>query len=371
MDRRPGVAAHMQEGKDAVNREQKIALIVGFGVVLVVGVFVSDHLSRSRQAELADAATDDPGLVELAAATPELPAPPAGGIVAEPDRTQAPAFVQADPPTRALEQGPAPLLIAQGEGTDSPLGSSIAGGEASSSGTLVERLRDIARAQGVTSDALPVSAVVENIPADSGNNPETVYGPDGRPVLVPISDTRAPSELAQPGVAEPTTDSPNHPPAQPQSKPSTPARTHVVAKSESLYTIAKRYYGTGDAWRKLAAHNQGRVGADGSVRQGVTLQIPDASVLGVAARQADSPSTTPVTTTPRDAKTSKPAKPEAAPARAATRYTVKKGDTLSRIAQRTLGSSKRMTEILAANRGKISDPDDIREGMVLSIPAKG
>ena len=56
--------------------------------------------------------------------------------------------------------------------------------------------------------------------------------------------------------------------------------------------------------------------------------------------------------------------------RAATQtYTVQSGDTLSTIAARFLGSSGRFQEIYDANRQVLRSPDDIRQGMQLTIPS--
>lgn len=49
-------------------------------------------------------------------------------------------------------------------------------------------------------------------------------------------------------------------------------------------------------------------------------------------------------------------------------YTVRKGDTLSGIAQHFYGKASHWHQIFEANRGSISDPDKIREGQVLRIP---
>lgn len=49
-------------------------------------------------------------------------------------------------------------------------------------------------------------------------------------------------------------------------------------------------------------------------------------------------------------------------------YTVRKGDTLSGIAQHFYGKASHWHQIFDANRGSISDPDKIREGQVLRIP---
>ena len=49
-------------------------------------------------------------------------------------------------------------------------------------------------------------------------------------------------------------------------------------------------------------------------------------------------------------------------------HTVEKGDTLSAIAKKTLGSANRYTEIFEANKPMLSHPDKIYPGQVLRIP---
>jgi nucleoid-associated protein YgaU len=49
-------------------------------------------------------------------------------------------------------------------------------------------------------------------------------------------------------------------------------------------------------------------------------------------------------------------------------YTVKAGDTLSKIAKAHYGDANRYMEIFNANRDKLSDPDKIHPGQVLTIP---
>jgi len=60
---------------------------------------------------------------------------------------------------------------------------------------------------------------------------------------------------------------------------------------------------------------------------------------------------------------------EAAQATQPKTYTVKKGDTLSRIAQTFYGDSSLYRKIFEANRDKLSDPDLIQPGQVLLVPA--
>ena len=50
-------------------------------------------------------------------------------------------------------------------------------------------------------------------------------------------------------------------------------------------------------------------------------------------------------------------------------YTVKAGDTLSKIAKEHLGDANAYQEIFNANRDQLSDPDKIKPGQVLKIPA--
>jgi nucleoid-associated protein YgaU len=64
--------------------------------------------------------------------------------------------------------------------------------------------------------------------------------------------------------------------------------------------------------------------------------------------------------------------PNAPPAPAAastTTYTVKAGDTLSKIAKEHLGNANSYMAIFEANRDQLADPDKIKPGQVLKIPA--
>ncbi|MGH9426334.1 MAG: LysM peptidoglycan-binding domain-containing protein, partial [Terriglobia bacterium] len=59
----------------------------------------------------------------------------------------------------------------------------------------------------------------------------------------------------------------------------------------------------------------------------------------------------------------------AAPASSQTRtYTVKSGDTLSKIAKEYYGDASQYTKIFQANRDKLKDPNLIHPGQVLMIP---
>jgi hypothetical protein len=51
------------------------------------------------------------------------------------------------------------------------------------------------------------------------------------------------------------------------------------------------------------------------------------------------------------------------------RYTVKSGDTLSKISKQFYGDSSEYMQIFYANRDKLNDPDKIQVGQELNIPA--
>jgi nucleoid-associated protein YgaU len=61
--------------------------------------------------------------------------------------------------------------------------------------------------------------------------------------------------------------------------------------------------------------------------------------------------------------------PAATPAgQAAKTYTVKAGDTLSKIAKQHYGNANAYMKIFEANKGILKDPDKIQVGQVLTIP---
>ena len=55
-------------------------------------------------------------------------------------------------------------------------------------------------------------------------------------------------------------------------------------------------------------------------------------------------------------------------AQGSTTYTVQPGDTLSKIARTHLGDANAYMKIFEVNRDKLSDPDKIQVGQVLTIP---
>ncbi|NHB86166.1 LysM peptidoglycan-binding domain-containing protein [Tessaracoccus sp. HDW20] len=129
---------------------------------------------------------------------------------------------------------------------------------------------------------------------------------------------------------------------------------HVVGPKDSLYSLAATYLGDGDRWPEIFNDNKGIVQANGA-----RLTDPDLIVDGTALTiTTDSPAVPqPVT---RPTKT--------------TTHTVGPGDTLYRLAETHLGSGDRYMEIFNDNKGivqangaRLTDPDLIVDGTVLTI----
>ena len=58
-----------------------------------------------------------------------------------------------------------------------------------------------------------------------------------------------------------------------------------------------------------------------------------------------------------------------APVTSMKTYTVKSGDTLSKISKEFLGDANAYMKIFEANKDQLSDPDKIKPGQVLKVPA--
>lgn len=337
-----------------MTRELKLALIVGFAIVLTVAILVSDHLSKARQASLADV-----GAVNATRVSAKLPDEPIRSpdellpatlqpamSVTEPAlsrRDDAAAATQAMlPPSRELQAAtaePAPVVI--GLGT------------AAMQTTLLEPVsEDAPYARRELVPNTPVNGAVLN---QATSDAVAKHSPITEPLLARSEEKRT-EPARQPSLTKPAPL-----PIGPND------RTHTIAENESLYAIAKRYYGSGNLWQQLAAANAGRVSENGAARTGTKIVIPPKDVLlGKAEAKSAARSETRSATRPEPktvgATTAKPA------ATKARTYTVKPGDSLGRIAARELGSSKRLGEIAALN--KMDPDDDLLAGAILKLPAK-
>lgn len=327
----------------AVTREHKLALIVGFALVLVLAVLFSDHLSKARaveqSAELQVASSKQVGASPKGLKPPsqiiESETAAAGGTAAT--RPPLPGIT---PPQTIVAQADAPATTLPPI-TEPNVVKTAAAGDA----TLPHEQFDMVPDTSVRRSDLPVE--VQKVT-------ETV-GTSGKPVSAQAM------------------------------------KRHDVREGESVYSIAKSVYGDGSLWPKLRDFNKGKINDNGSMRSGVTLMLPPKDVLLGEAVLAPEGKVNPQPLTPGAKPGPTPAKPDSRDLRpgretriagtagqndsgtpgaksAFSTYTVKKGDVLEDVARRTLGSPSRWRDIADANRG--IDPNVLKVGQTLRIPAR-
>lgn len=141
---------------------------------------------------------------------------------------------------------------------------------------------------------------------------------------------------------------------------------HVVQSGESFWSISQQKYGTGRYFQALAAHNQKAVPDAGKMKLGVEISLPPAEEL-----ERRYPTLFSATG---------PKEPAAAAGNVQVRgeymvnagqplYRIGTGDTLSDIAQRYLGRSRRWEQILVMNRDILKDGNSLKVGAVLRLPS--
>lgn len=128
-----------------------------------------------------------------------------------------------------------------------------------------------------------------------------------------------------------------------------PGQTHIVAKGETLWSIAEKYYQSGYNWVSLVEANH--LVNPNRLEEGTELIVPQVTPIVLAQEKA--PETVSVT---------------AAPAKVtANSYTVKHGDNLWKIAVEVYQDGYRWLDIARANN--LVHPNVIHAGNVLTLPA--
>lgn len=142
-------------------------------------------------------------------------------------------------------------------------------------------------------------------------------------------------------------------PTQPALEPAPAAKVHVVQSGDSLEKLSVKYYGTRTKWQLIQDAN--KAVDPRRLRVGTKLTIPaqpSADVGKVAAAGGATPSLSLDTPAPKAQRT----------------YTVQRGDSLFRIAQKCYNDGGRWKDIQAANPDKARDARALRAGVVLVIP---
>ncbi|OGM13287.1 hypothetical protein A3D84_00970 [Candidatus Woesebacteria bacterium RIFCSPHIGHO2_02_FULL_42_20] len=145
--------------------------------------------------------------------------------------------------------------------------------------------------------------------------------------------------------------------------------THVVGEGENLWKIAETYYKSGYNWVDIAEANE--IPFPGNIETGQELSIP-----AVEAKKATVDQASPLATveTPQEAPTKVPTSTpdpvvvlnDSGAVSNAESYTVERGDSLWKIAQKVYGDPYKWVEI--ARENKLINPDLIHAGNVFVIP---
>ncbi len=322
-----------------MTREHKLAMIVGFALVLVVGVLVSDHLSGARKARMAnvDMAGQEMGAREVDVAFGRKPEPAPTVTIAKAPVTFDGERRGADP---AEAEVPLDTIAANTTLNEEP-------GHVIDIGALSFRQSNPPAAiQTETTGERLVMGAPTDIPPGFTSEPRDSIKPLGgeRDIINLTNDTF--ETVADP--APPKTEK---------------AKTRTVKEGDTLWSIADDVYSDGKLHKKLAEYNKSRLGSGGQLRVGASILIPDKNVLLGKAPE------TKVTEAPKAEKqpNSIATKTEVAKKSGKNSYVVKAGDTLGAIAKRELGSAGRWEEILEANPD-LDDENSIRAGMTLKLP---
>lgn len=352
------VSTHGSGEATIMKPEIKLALIIGFGLVLVVAIIFADHISpptgermAARDASLGEVLRDRMGVDprppdrrDLNAAGEPLPGP-------EIDRTD--QSQRAD--GRSARPGQSDTLLVfppTEDNTDSRIIDELLRGERN--GTPAARVvpresaedhRDSSRDAGnddrnlTLDDAPPV--------IEMGARPERHHNPAARER----------NEIPLPGGEDEV------------NRVRVEARPYTVAKGDTLFEIAEAFYGDGSLYRALAAFNANVVRNEDVVPLGAELLIPSLEDLRLALDRGIEVVSI-VRVESRRARSSSGSESRGGN-RADTgfiEYTVQKGDSFSRIAKRTLGSEKRWVELYELNKSVVEEPDALVAGVVIRIP---
>jgi len=128
---------------------------------------------------------------------------------------------------------------------------------------------------------------------------------------------------------------------------------HIVAKSETMQTISRRYFGSPDKWDVIARANP--FVDPQQLREGMAIRIPKDpdNIQGIVEGRDTEPGVI-------ESHTPNPS--------AVIEYVVRPGDSLSKISLNIYGSTRHARFIYDSNRDVLRSMDDISIGQLLRLP---
>jgi nucleoid-associated protein YgaU len=262
----------------SMTRENKLALVVGFALILMVGILISDHFSTARAQDparinegrpldpLVTGRSAEPMLVELR--QPEEREPKRASLLAPgPAAMNVPGlderFVPVDEPrpinVRELDR----IEIGGVRTVSPPTARAPEPGVAFHDVKPGESLSAIAHAHYGDRTLAAELARYNNI-----SDPNTVRV-NHRLRIPPIGQLR-------PGAAAPTPPAPATPAAPPPAprEPTVKLQEYTIKAGDSLSEISQRFLGTSRRWREIHELNRAAIRDPDNIPAGVTIRIP-------------------------------------------------------------------------------------------------
>jgi nucleoid-associated protein YgaU len=224
-----------------MTRENKLAIVIGFGLLLFVGILVSDHLS-ARNAQIANPQTEvarfEP--VRLPGGEPQQFGQ--GLTPAVPERAIAGSF--------GIDDGNHGTML-PGEAVQPPVEvTPVAPKERTHAIAKGETLGDVAKRYYGKRSLGPKLAEFNKVDSSRLKIGQTVAIPD-----ITVLDPSAAPAPAAVLATDATLGVPTPAPAAPVAPESPKYGTVKVTEGDTLYRIAKRVYGDGSRWNEIAALN--------------------------------------------------------------------------------------------------------------------
>ncbi len=306
-----------------MTKENKLALVVGFGLVLLVGILISDHFSTARKQAAAELVqVSDPLVLR--------------------DRQNEPQLLDFQPPAPPVQEQPPPVV----QMGDPNVYASQVLVDPQTLPLQPQQLEPRTQNPPLTaSREQQVVNVLGGVPQSSADVQWVDIGVDanGNRVLRPVSPPTRTAPPASNGTV-----------LQPGEK------SHVVAAGESMSSICAKYYNDRSLVKALAKHNN--LSDPNLIKAGQVLRIPTLQTLspGAAASAAGESQGKPAQAKKAADENRGQQKPKT--------YTIKAGDTLMAIASKLMGSASKWEELYEANKDVLPDADTVIVGTVIKIP---
>lgn len=255
-----------------MTREHKLALLIGFALVLVVGVVISDHFSGAGGAKLETlVADDDPSAPRQSPTAPinrsQPPDPQNGSQIAATNQTGKPSL---NGFLRGIEDSAQNMPIA-GE-TDSIEPPDAEEGNESSP-VLIEMGRRPANSPARTHRVAPGDTFWAL--ADRYYHDPSLHDELARHNNVASNSLRVGQDLLIPDLDELMGRSPRTQAAAPKPKQASKARRHVVKSGDTLGSIAADKLGSARRWGEIFDLNRDDIADPDMLTVGVELRLPE------------------------------------------------------------------------------------------------